>query len=445
MLADEIAQMESRVRAFACDHVPALMGGKAVLAVSGGADSIATAALLCESGIVDPVRSTVAHFDHGLRSGAAADADRRAVEAMCARYRFELASGSWGAPRPGEAAAREARYAFLRDTAELTGIGVIVTGHTSDDQAETVLMHAMRGAGLHGLGGMRPQSVFGGVTIARPMLCLSRDETRAYCVVRGMVFVDDETNTDLALLRNRVRLDLLPRIEHAAPGARQALLRLADESREAAAAMDLLIAPVIARVGQREVELSREALRALPREAWPFAYRLAIIRLLGDARDVERRHYARMPDPHTARTGALYELPRGLLLTVDRDAFVLSMGTPATHAISPSFAVPLPFVGDVGAWHVRFSRAGVGQGIVLATGAVVRGRKTGDRMRFRAGSRKLQDVFVDVKVPRRMRDAVPVVAVGGDVVWTPFATAMDHREGERFKVVAHPLSSGEMV
>ncbi len=439
MLSDEGADLEARVRVFAREHVPTLEGRGALLAVSGGGDSVATAALLCEAGIVDARRSIVAHFDHRLRGEPEAAADRAAAEAICARYGLELASCAWEAPRPGEAAAREARYAFLRETAAHAGISVIVTGHTSDDQAETVLMHAMRGAGLHGLGGMRPQAAMHGMTVARPMLCVTREETRAHCAARGLSFIDDETNADTSLLRNRVRLDLLPRIEEAVPGAREALLRLAEESRDAATAMDALVARTITHIGPREIELSREALRALPKDALPFAYRLAITRLLGDARDIERKHYALMPDPVSARTGAVYELPRGLVLAVDHDAFVLSIGAQAARTIAATLEEALPFVGDVGGWRIRVERAAAADGIVVPVGSVVRRRRAGDRMRLRGGSRKLQDVFVDLKVPRRMRDAAPVIAVDSDVLWTPFVLATDRDDGERFVVAAEPL------
>ena len=102
-----------------------------------------------------------AHFDHGLRGEEAAAGDRAAVEALCARYGIELEVGAWDAPARGEAAAREARYAFLRDVAATRGIDVIATGHTADDQAETVVLHAARGAGLHGLRGMAAESRMG--------------------------------------------------------------------------------------------------------------------------------------------------------------------------------------------------------------------------------------------------------------------------------------------
>ena len=129
MLPNQVADLEARIRVFARDHIPALADGQAVLAVSGGGDSTATASLLCEAGILDPARSIVAYFDHRLRGEAAAAADA-AVTELCARYGFELVTGKWDAPRPGEAAAREARYAFLRGAAARAGISVIVTGHT---------------------------------------------------------------------------------------------------------------------------------------------------------------------------------------------------------------------------------------------------------------------------------------------------------------------------
>ncbi|MHB8378240.1 MAG: ATP-binding protein, partial [Dehalococcoidia bacterium] len=106
--------IEARVRRYARERVPSLgRGVRALLAVSGGADSSALAAVLCEAGIVDPARTTAAHFDHGLRGAGAAARERATVEALCERYGLALVAGAWQEPRPGEAAAREARYRFL--------------------------------------------------------------------------------------------------------------------------------------------------------------------------------------------------------------------------------------------------------------------------------------------------------------------------------------------
>ncbi|HLB22765.1 MAG TPA: tRNA lysidine(34) synthetase TilS, partial [Dehalococcoidia bacterium] len=239
----DVRELESRVRAFAAERTPSLADGRALVALSGGGDSVATAALLVEAGVVDAGRCAVAYFDHRLRGDEAAALDRAAVEALCARYGLELVTGAWAAPRGGEAAAREARYAFLREAASQLELRAIVTGHTSDDQAETVLMHTLRGAGLHGLRGMAAERELGrekrdvSGAVARPMLCVSRRETRAYCDARGLPFVDDVTNADTSLLRNRVRLEVLPGLESATPGATVALLRTAEQARDAVAAL----------------------------------------------------------------------------------------------------------------------------------------------------------------------------------------------------------------
>src|SRR5437588_12870056 len=123
----EPALLEDRIRQFVAASVPSLdREHAAVLAASGGGDSTAMIALLCETGIVQPGRCVVAHFDHRLRGEAAADADRCAVEAVCVRYGLRLVTGTWEAPRPGEAAAREARYAFLLETCSSSGLRVVV-------------------------------------------------------------------------------------------------------------------------------------------------------------------------------------------------------------------------------------------------------------------------------------------------------------------------------
>jgi tRNA(Ile)-lysidine synthase len=436
----ESVTLEERARAYAVTHVPGLLRGRVVLAVSGGADSAAMVALLCEAGVVAPGRAVAAHFDHRLRDRAEAALDLDAVRALCRRYGLSLETGAWTSPRAGEAAAREARYAFLRATAERHGAPAVVTGHTSDDQVETVLMHALRGAGLHGLAGMAPAAPLGvglasgrsAIEVWRPLLGVSRGETRGYCAALGLPFHDDATNLDRAFLRNRVRLDLLPAMEATAPGAGAAMLALAAQARESVAALEEIAARAIAGDIGGEVMLSRAALRGLPAGAAPYAYRLALLRLLGDARDIERRHYDVLARAASSATGSTFELPRGVVATVDADAVVLSLGAPGAPPIAPDFAVPLPYAGAAGAWSIEVAPAGAStrdaapgeaRTLALPAGAVVRGRRPGDRVALRgAGHKKLQDVYVDAKVPRRERDAAPVIALGADVLWTPLAS-----------------------
>jgi tRNA(Ile)-lysidine synthase len=449
----DVSELEERLRACIAARVPVLAPGRAVLAVSGGADSTATAAALIEAGIIDARASVVAHFDHRLRGGGAAGADRAAVEALCARYGIDLATGAWGAPRGGEAAAREARYRFLAGVASGRDLEVVVTGHTSDDQAETVLMHVLRGAGLHGLQGMQAEGGWplGGVAsprLARPMLWASRAETRGYCAARGLRYVDDATNEDVSRLRARVRHELLPAMEATAPGAREALLAMAAAAREGVAALEAVASAALsgdeASGGQPLVRLSRAMLASAPDAVAGCAYRLALVRLLGDARDFERRHYAVLAGAARAATGSMFELPRGVVVTVDAAAVLVSAGALAVPAIAPDAERALPFEGVLGAWRLRVERAAGGvETVVAPAGSVVRGRRPGDRIRPRGmrGHKKLQDYYVDRKVPRRERDGAPVIACGAEVVWTPFG-AGEAAAGVCYRVEAECAGGG---
>jgi tRNA(Ile)-lysidine synthase len=195
--------------------------GPLVAAVSGGPDSLALLALACATG-----RTVLAvHVDHGLRPGSAAEAD--VVAAAAARFgaRFE-ARRAEVAPGPDlEARARRARYGLLP-----TGV---LTGHTADDQAETVLLNLLRGAGVDGLAGMRTGSV-----VVHPILGLRRSETHDLCRRLGLVPVDDPSNRDLRFRRNQVRHDLLPVLERV--GGRDPVPVLVRQAGLLAADADLL-------------------------------------------------------------------------------------------------------------------------------------------------------------------------------------------------------------
>lgn len=195
---------------------------RVVLAVSGGADSMALldAVAAWRRGAI----ACVATFDHG--TGEAATAAAALVRDAAHALGLPLAHGQARGLPASEAAWREARWAFLRETAELVEARV-ATGHTRDDQIETVLIRALRGAGPRGLAGLYAEG-----DRARPLLDVPRRVVRAYVVERGLPFLDDPSNTSHRFLRNRVRLDLLPALERARPGFGAWLLSL---SRRAAA------------------------------------------------------------------------------------------------------------------------------------------------------------------------------------------------------------------
>ncbi|REK07898.1 MAG: tRNA lysidine(34) synthetase TilS [Planctomycetota bacterium] len=208
-----------------------------LVAVSGGPDSVALVHALRR---LNPQASlTVAHFNHGWRPEAGL-ADQRFVEGLCDSLGTACQVGKGESPpgeSPGsrEAAAREARYAFLLEVAHRVGARYVVTGHTADDQAETILHHILRGTGLAGLAGMRRVRVLSpAVSLVRPLLGLGRAEVLEYLHAIGQDFRQDETNADTSLTRNRIRRELLPLLERDyAPGVVEALLRLGNVAGDA--------------------------------------------------------------------------------------------------------------------------------------------------------------------------------------------------------------------
>ncbi len=182
-----------------------------LLAVSGGADSVAM--LRAAAALQRPLTAqlAVAHFNHRLR-GRESQADERFVVALCQLLGLDCSVGQ--APQgieEGEAGARKARYDFLQQTAERLGTRYLATAHTADDQAETILHHMLRGTGLAGLAGMPWLRPLGpAVTLVRPMLNRTRAEVLAYVAALDQPYREDQSNRDLKFTRNRIRHELLP-------------------------------------------------------------------------------------------------------------------------------------------------------------------------------------------------------------------------------------------
>lgn len=230
------------VRAFDRRHRLGPLPG--VVAVSGGADSVALLRAFHQLGGRPLV---VAHFDHGLRE-AESDADAAFVADLAGRLGvpYRLGRGKLSADAPGlEAAARRQRYDWLAEVVADCGAGWVATGHTADDQAETVLHRLIRGTGLHGLRGMSDRSPLpvsgrglgGGDWLLRPLLTVTRADVLAYLASLNQPYRDDSTNADPRFTRNRIRHELLPLLRTFNPDAAGALNRLAEQAAEADAAM----------------------------------------------------------------------------------------------------------------------------------------------------------------------------------------------------------------
>lgn len=221
-------------------------GERVVVAVSGGADSVFLLLALHDLARRWSLPLHVAHLDHGWR-GADGAADARWVEALARRLGLTFHAGAVDAPGYArrqalspEDAARRLRYAFLRDVCRDAGTTVAATGHTEDDQLETIILACLRGSGPVGLGGMdwsAPLPAPGGIglRLVRPLLALSREAVRRALRSIGQDWREDATNLDARQPRSRVRQEVLPLLEAVAPGARRAVLRSATLAAQAGA------------------------------------------------------------------------------------------------------------------------------------------------------------------------------------------------------------------
>jgi tRNA(Ile)-lysidine synthase len=292
-------------------------GETLVVALSGGADSVALTAALAALRRRRGFELVAAHLDHALRPGSAEDA--AFCHELCASLAVPLHAGTArvraraGDEKGGlEQAARRERYSFLRRVKDDEGAVAIAVAHTQDDQAETLLLRLLRGSGPSGLASMRLASG----DLLRPLLAVSRREVVAYLRERRLAWREDETNADPAYARNRVRHELLPYLEQRFnPRVREALARTADLIAEEASYMSGVAERALAKAATREGDalvLDRRALAGLPVAVARATLRLALLETGGlanvDGGHVERLlRLARSPAP----SGRRLPLPGG--------------------------------------------------------------------------------------------------------------------------------------
>ncbi|MGN7966815.1 tRNA lysidine(34) synthetase TilS [Microbacterium sp. 22179] len=260
-------------------------GAAVVVALSGGADSLALAAAVAFEAPKAGIRATAVTVDHALQTGSDAVAARAAEQATtlgleACVVRVEVDDATDDGP---ESAARDARYRALRDVADEVGARAVLLGHTLDDQAETVLLGLARGAGAASLQGMAPvREDDDGVRWMRPMLAVRRTTTRAFCAASALDVWDDPHNLDDRFARVRVRERVLPVLEtEIGPGIAEALARTAEQLREDAEAFDEMIHETIEDIvehAEAGISVSVAALAANPA-----ALRNRVIRLVVDS------------------------------------------------------------------------------------------------------------------------------------------------------------------
>ncbi|HEY6572136.1 MAG TPA: tRNA lysidine(34) synthetase TilS [Candidatus Eisenbacteria bacterium] len=311
-----------------------------VVAVSGGPDSMALLHFMLAW--AKGARVIAAHVNHGLR-GAESDEDaafvRKQAEAwgaeaeivaaaLPARARARAAEGA-----AVEADARRARYAALREIAERNGADRVVTAHTADDQAETVLLRLVRGAGLRGLAGMAPRARVHGIRVARPLLSVSRRQVLAYVDRLAIPYRRDATNDETVAARNYVRHEIVPRLEaRLNPAAREALLRAASTFREANDDLERRAARVFRRLlierDEEKISLDAPGLLLYPKLLRTYVFRRAVRELNGNLRDVATVHLRALHELAQSHRGHVADLPGGVRARRERDRVILSRNSP---------------------------------------------------------------------------------------------------------------------
>jgi len=390
---------------------------RVLVALSAGPDSTALLASMAALRAAGEVAAVAAlHVDHGLRPDGAEDA--ACAAAACARLGvpFESVRVTVG-PGNVQAAARRARYAALREAVARTGSSRIATGHTRTDQAETVLLRLLRGAGARGLGAIPPRR---GI-IVRPLIDRSRAEGIRYLEKLGLAWREDPSNATPRFARNRLRLSLWPALLSLAPAAERALARTADLSREDERALS-------GRARAVAGEGVSADLRAMAGE--PLAVRRRVVRALwravaGRGAALEAKHVeavlalSRRGRPgRTALPGGLEARSRYGRLEIGPTPGV-APGFPAVQVPGPG-RYEIPTTGDT--FEISVARPEA-----LPWPLALRARLPGDRFRPAGGrgSKKLKSWLIDRKVPREVRDRLVVLAAGVRVLAVPALSVVD--------------------
>lgn len=429
------------VRATVVRHRLLRRGDRVLVAVSGGPDSTA---LLHALTLLRPeyaLALRVCHVHHGLRPEA--DRDARFVEELATRLdcpaTVERVSVPLGPGRSPEEAARAARYAALARAADGFGAQRVALGHTADDQAETVLMRLLQGAGPRGLAGMPIRRG----RLVRPLLGVGRVAVHAHLAASGLAALEDATNRDPKFLRNRVRHELLPLLAlHWGPRIPEALRRVARASREMVEALDALLlprVPELVRPGPAGWAVAVASLRDLPPGAAKALLRLAIA---GVAPEGALR--AGLRASHLTALSALLEAPPGSRVrlpgrvVVERGRDSLWVGGVAVRPEATALSVPGEVV--LPAWHLRFTLDAVPpspgrptdpaweawfDADALPGVLAVRPRDPGDRIVPFGGDRpvRVSRLLAAAGTPRLARGHWPVVVArragcgGEELVW----------------------------
>lgn len=376
-------KLESKVIDFIERHSLVSLEEIVVVGVSGGADSVCLLNVLAKWRKDLGIKLHIAHLNHQLR-GVESEADAKYVSDLAGSLgipvtidRQDVTAYRLGRNFSVEEAARELRYAFFARVAGEVGANRIAIGHTRDDQVETILMHILRGTGVTGLCGLAPCSPMAydsqgregnlereeppmpltprviaspdssgrsNLLVIRPLLDITREETKSYCQEYRLDPRIDSSNVSLSFFRNRIRLQLLPQLRQYNPSIDQALLRLADIAKEDSAFIEQQASELwdgVARQDNNAIYLDRKQIASLPIALQRQLLRTTVTRLAGDTRDIEASHIEAARSLLDKPVGKRISLPHGIICQGEYDELVIASEASQSQLPSCPFP-PLP-------------------------------------------------------------------------------------------------------
>ncbi len=444
-----------------------------LVAVSGGPDSVCLLHILVALRGELGITLHVAHLDHKLR-GTESAADAHYVSELAHHLGIpatveerDVKSYQKDKHISLEEAAREVRYTFLAQVAKAIGADGTAVGHTIDDHIETILMHLVRGTGIRGLQGLQPHSEWqlagGSLTVIRPLLEVSREETTNYCHSHKLRPRIDTSNLSLSPLRNRIRYQLLPLLKSYNPQVTEALLRTARIAGDDLALIDKQCLQSWTEIAQKQgntVALDKGRLLNLPTALQRHLLRMSIEELLGNLKDIEMRHIEEIISVLTKPAGKRLSLPGGLTFSIEYSRYLIGQDREALSPFPPledEFPLKLPGKTQLPGWHVEtniISPSAIkgkpeganapsetitplpldkGKGIGLINNLLtayfdldktgdklsVRSRKRGDRFQPLGMSqpKKLGEFMIDAKIPQAWRGRIPLVCSPQHILW----------------------------
>ena len=471
--------LQQRVLSFVQEHHLVSSRQKLLVAVSGGQDSVCLLHILVKLREELDISLYIAHLNHQLR-GAEAEADAMYVSELARQLgipaimeRRDVKTYQVQRHISLEEAAREVRYTFLSQVAESIGADRVAVGHTIDDHIETILMHLIRGTGTRGLCGLQPKQSRNNLTIIRPLLPISRQETADYCYHHQLEPRVDASNLSLSPLRNRIRHQLIPLLQSYNPGVSEALLRTARIAGDDLAFLDKEVGQLWGEVAQEQentIILDKGRFLGLPSALKRHLLRASIEKLLGNLMDIETRHIQQIMDALTKPAGKRLSLPGGLIFSIEYDKYLIGTDPAALSpfpslgaefqlkipgetllpgwcieatiispsvvrgksegALAPSETItPLPLIKGKSQTRLGEGIKGIGlrNNLFAAyfdldkTGdkLIVRGRQPGDRFQplGLSQTKKLGEFMIDAKIPHAWRERIPIVCSSQHILW----------------------------